>query len=157
MEKFQITKEGYHKLKAEIDDLKNNQRPAIIKAIAAARELGDLKENADYHASKDKQGMIEAQIADLDDKFSRAEIIDLAQLSGDTVKFGATVTLENLDNERLVKYKLVSEYESDIDQNLISSTSPLARAITNKSVGDQVEINTPNGVIDYEIVKIEWA
>ncbi len=156
MEKFQITTDGYKKLKAEIDNLKNVERPTIIKQIAAARELGDLKENAEYQTAKDRQGFIEAQIADLEDKFLRAEVIDIAKLSGDKIIFGATVTLENLDNEKKVTYKIVSEFEANIDEGLISSISPVARALISKQVGDDVEIKTPGGVINYEVLKIEF-
>jgi len=156
MDKFQITKEGYQKLKAELDNLKNVERPKIIAQIAAARELGDLKENADYHSSKDKQGFIEAQIADYEDKFLRAEAIDVAKLSGDKVRFGATVTLENSDNGKKVSYKIVSEYEANIDEGLISNTSPVSRAVIGKEVGDEVEISTPGGLVTYEILNIKF-
>ncbi len=156
MEKFQITKSGYEKLKAEIDKLKNIERPNIIKQIAAARELGDLRENAEYHSAKDRQGFIEAQIADFEDKFSRAEVIDIAKLSGSKVQFGATVTLENLDNEKKVTYKIVSEFEANIDDGLISSISPVARALIGKEIGDDVEIKTPSGVVNYEILDVKF-
>ena len=156
MEKFQITKEGYQKLKSELDNLKNVERPNIITAIATARELGDLRENAEYHAAKDKQGFIEAQISDFEDKLSRAEIIDISKLSGNQVLFGATVKLENLDNGKFVTYKIVSEFEAKIDDGLISSLSPVARALINKEVNDEVEIKTPGGVFNYEIVEIKF-
>ncbi|MBM5782819.1 MAG: transcription elongation factor GreA [Pelagibacterales bacterium] len=156
MEKFQITKEGYQKLKSELDNLKNVERPNIITAIATARELGDLRENAEYHSAKDKQGFIEAQIADFEDKLSRAEIIDISKLSGNKVLFGATVKLENLDNGKFVTYKIVSEFESNIDEGLISSLSPVARALINKEINDEVEIKTPGGVFNYEIVEIKF-
>lgn len=157
MEKFQITKKGYEKLKAELDNLKNNERPNIIKQIAAARELGDLRENAEYHSAKDKQGFIEAQIADYEDKFSRAEVIDISQLSGEKICFGATVKLENLDNEKIVSYTIVSEFESNIDDGLISVISPVARALLGKEVGDEVEIKTPGGVITYEVLEVKFV
>ena len=157
MEKVLITKKGVEKLRAEIEDLKNVQRPKIIELIAAARELGDLKENADYHASKDKQGVIEATIVNLEDKLARAEVIDVSSLSGDIVRFGATVELENLDNEENVKYTIVSEYEADIDSGLISVSSPVARSLIGKEVGDDVEIRTPGGVISYEILKVSFV
>ncbi len=156
MEKFQITTQGYAKLKAEIDNLKNVERPAIIKQIAAARELGDLKENAEYHTAKDRQGFIEAQIGDLEDKFLRAEVIDVSKLSGNKVIFGATVSLENLDNGKKVTYKIVSDFEANIDDGLISGISPVARALIGKEVGDDVEIKTPGGDINYEVLKIEF-
>lgn len=157
MEKFQITKTGFEKLKAELDNLKNIERPKIINAIAAARELGDLKENAEYHSAKDKQGFIEAQIADYEDKVSRAEIIDITKLSGNKVKFGATVMLENLDNGKKVTYKIVSDFEANIDEGLISNISPVARFLMNREVGDDIEITTPGGVINYEILSVKFV
>ncbi len=156
MEKFQITKSGYEKLKLEIDQLKNVERPNIIKQIAEARELGDLRENAEYHSAKDRQGFIEAQIADLEEKFSRAEVVDIAKLSGSKVQFGATVSLENSDNGKKVSYKIVSEFEANIDDGLISSISPVARALIGKEVGDEVEIQTPGGIINYEILELKF-
>jgi len=156
MEKFQITKEGYQKLKAELDNLKNVQRPNIITAIATARELGDLKENAEYHSAREKQSFIEAMIVDYEDKVARSEVIDISKLSGDKILFGAIVKLENLDNAKKVTYKIVSEYEANIDDGLISVTSPVARALVGKKVGDEVEINTPGGVINYEILEVNF-
>lgn len=157
MEKFQITKSGYEKLRAEIDNLKNVERPKIIAQIAAARELGDLRENAEYHSAKDKQGFIEAQIGDLEEKFSRAEVVDISKLSGNQVQFGATVTLEDSDSGRKVKYKIVSEFEANIDDGLISAISPVARSLIGKKVGDEVEIRTPGGLISYEILDVEFS
>ena len=157
MEKFQITIEGYQKLKAEIHNLKNVERPNIIKQIAAARELGDLKENAEYHSAKDKQGFIEAQIGDLEDKFLRAEVIDISKLSGDKVRFGATVKLEDLNSDKKVAYKIVSEFEANIDDGLISNSSPVVRALIGKEVGDEVEIKTPGGIMNYEILEIKFV
>lgn len=156
MDKFQITKEGFEKLKAQLDNLKNVERPNIIKAIAAARELGDLKENAEYHSAKDKQGFIEAQIGNYEDKISRAQIVDISQLSGDKVLFGATVKLEDLDSEKEVTYKIVSEFEADIDNGLISNISPVAKSLIGKEVGDDVEIRTPGGVVSYEILEVKF-
>ncbi len=157
MDKFQITKQGYQKLKAEIDILKNVERPKVIKQIAEAREHGDLKENAEYHSAKDKQGFIEAQISDLEEKFLRAEVIDVSKLSGEKIQFGATVKLENLDSEKKVTYKIVSEFEANIDDGLISSVSPVARALLGKKIGDEVEIQTPGGVINYEILEVKFV
>lgn len=156
MEKFQITKEGYAKLKAEIGNLKSVERPKIIEQIAAARELGDLKENAEYHSAKDKQGFIEAQISDLEDKFARASVVDISQLSGNKVQFGTTVTLENYDTEQQVKYKIVSEFEANIEDGLISAISPVARSLLGKEVGNEVEIKAPGGTTHYEILNIEF-
>ena len=156
MEKFQITVEGYQKLKAEVERLKQIERPAIIKQIATARELGDLKENAEYHTAKDRQGFIEAQIADLDSKYSRAEVIDVKSFSGNKVRFGTTVKLEDLDSDKIVEYKIVSDFEADLDKGLISSSSPVARTLMGKEVGTDVEIRTPGGVINYEILEVKF-
>jgi len=157
MDKYFITTEGYKSLKKEIENMKNVQRPKVIKQIAEAREHGDLKENAEYHAAKDKQGFIEAQLSDLEPKFLLSEVVDVKNLSGDIVQFGTTVELENLDNEKIVKYKIVSEFESDIDKGLISNSSPVAQALLRKKEGDEVEIRTPGGVSTYEILKITFV
>ncbi len=157
MERFQITKEGYQRLKSELDNLKNVERPRVINAIATAREHGDLKENAEYHSAKDKQGFIEAQIIDLENKFVRAEIVDVANLSGSKVQFGATVQLEDLDNGKKVTYKIVSDFEANIDEGLISALSPVARFLIGKESGDEVEIKTPGGVFNYEIVEVKFV
>ena len=157
MERFQITKEGYQRLKSELDNLKNVERPRIITAIATAREHGDLKENAEYHSAKDKQGFIEAQITDLENKFVRAEIVDVANLSGRKVQFGATVQLEDLDNGKKVTYKIVSDFEANIDEGLISALSPVARFLIGKESGEEVEIKTPGGVFNYEIVAVKFV
>jgi len=157
MEKFQITTQGFAKLKSELDNLKNVQRPAIITAIATAREHGDLKENAEYHSAREKQSFVEAMIADYEDKVSRAEAIDISKLSGNKIIFGAIVKLENLDNEKKVTYKIVSDFEANIDEGFISSVSPVARALIGKEVGNEVEIKTPGGVINYEILEIKFS
>ncbi len=154
MEKFQITEPGYKKLKAEVENLKNVERPNIIKQIAAARELGDLKENAEYHTAKDRQGFIEAQLADLEEKLSRVEIVDVAKIVSDKILFGATVKLEDLNSGKKISYKIVSEFEANIDDGLISSGSPVARALLGKKINDEVEVITPGGVINYEILDI---
>ncbi|MBM3589889.1 MAG: transcription elongation factor GreA [Alphaproteobacteria bacterium] len=156
MEKFQITSTGYQKLKAQLDKLKNQERPIIIKQIATARELGDLRENAEYHSAKERQGFIEAQIADLEDKSLRAEVVDITKIVSDKIKFGATVTLENLNNSQKITYKIVSEFEANIDELLISINSPVARALIGKEVGDDAEINTPGGIVNYEILEIKY-
>jgi transcription elongation factor GreA len=155
MEKFQITKQGYDKLRIEVENLKN-ERPKIIRAIAEARDHGDLKENVEYHAARERQGLIEAMLADLEDKLSRSEVIDISQLSGNKVKFGATVKLENLDNGKIVTYKIVSDYEADIDNGMISNFSPVARGLMDKVVGDEIEIKTPGGLSNYEIIEIKF-
>lgn len=157
MEKVPMTTEGYAALEAEIKHLKSVERPRIIKAIAEAREHGDLSENAEYHAAKEQQGMTEARVADLEDKFSRADVIDVSKLSGNQVKFGATVQLVDEDTEEKVKYQIVGEFEADVKQLKISITSPIARALIGKTVGDSVEVNTPGGGKCYEIIKVQFA
>ena len=156
MEKFQITSSGYKKLKNLLDKLKNEDRPNIIKQIATARELGDLRENAEYHSAKDRQGFIEAQINELEEKFIRAEVVDISKIVSDKIKFGATVSLENLDTSQKITYKIVSEFEADIDNFLISINSPVARALIGKQVGDEVEIKTPGGEVSFEILNINY-
>ncbi len=151
---MKITKEGFAKLQDTLKDLKEVQRPKIIKAIADAREHGDLKENAEYHAAKDKQGFVEAQIADYESKYNSAEVIDVATLDGDIVVFGSTVELEDLDDEKIRQYKIVSEFEADIDQGMISDASPVARKLIGKKVGDEVEIKVPKGLANYEIINL---
>ena len=156
MDKFQITKSGYTKLKGLIENLKTIERPKVISQIAAAREIGDLKENADYHASREKQAFIEAQIADLEDRYLRVEIIDISKLSGSKVLFGATVKIKNLDNGKITSYKIVSDFEADLDKGLISNSSPVARAMIGKEAGEEIEIKTPGGIINYEILAVSF-
>jgi transcription elongation factor GreA len=156
MEKVPMTAEGHAALESEIKHLKSVERPRIIKAIAEARAHGDLSENAEYHAAKEQQGMTEARVADLEDKLSRADVIDVSKLSGKQVKFGATVTLVDEDTEEKVKYQLVGEVEADVKQSKISITSPIARALIGKSVGDTVEVSTPGGGKCYEILTVKF-
>lgn len=156
MVKFPITKKGYEKLEQEIKQLKYVERPAIIEAIASAREFGDLSENAEYHAAREKQSFIEGKIIDLESKFSRADVIDSSTLSNDSVKFGATVTLIEDDTEKECIYHIVGEYEADISKSKISIQSPLAKALIGKSVGDIVEVITPKGDKAYEIISISF-
>jgi transcription elongation factor GreA len=151
-----MTSEGYKALEEEIKFLKSVERPRIIKAIAEARAHGDLSENAEYHAAKEQQGLNESRVAELEDKISRAEVIDVSKLSGTTVKFGATVTLVDEDTEDEAKYQIVGEIEADVKKGRVSITSPIARALIGKSVGDSVEVNTPGGGKSYEILKIEF-
>ena len=143
-------------LRDELRRLKTAARPRIIQAIADARGHGDLKENAEYHAAKDAQGLNEAKVADLEDKLSRADIIDVSKLSGNTVKFGALVTLIDEDTDDKVKYRIVGEIEADVKQGKISIASPIARALIGKNKGDTVEVTTPKGSRSYEIVKVDW-
>jgi transcription elongation factor GreA len=156
MEKVPMTATGYAALDAELKKLKTVERPSIIEAIAEAREHGDLSENAEYHAAKERQGWIEGQIADIEDKISRAQVIDVSKLSGDQVKFGGTVTVIDEDTEDESRYQIVGEHEADVKAGKISIASPIARAMISKSVGDVVEVNTPGGVKAYEILKVEW-
>jgi transcription elongation factor GreA len=156
MEKVPMTMEGYRKLEAELHRLKAEERPRIIQQIADAREHGDLSENAEYHAAKDAQGLNEARVAELEDNLARAEIIDPAKLSGTTVKFGATVSLEDEDSGDKVKYKIVGEDEANLRENKISINSPIARALIGKSKGDSAEVTTPRGTRSYQILKVEF-
>jgi transcription elongation factor GreA len=156
MERVPMTVEGYKRLEEELQRLKSVERPRIIQAIAEARAHGDLSENAEYHSAKEQQGLNEAKVADIEDKLSRADVIDATKLSGTTVKFGATVTLEDEDTEEKVKYKIVGEDEAAVREGKISIASPIARAIIGKSKGDSVEVTTPRGTRTYEVLKIEW-
>jgi transcription elongation factor GreA len=155
MDRVPMTPEGHAALTAELNALKA-ERPKISQEIGVAREHGDLKENAEYHAAKDKQGMCEARIAEIEDKLSRADVIDTSTLGGDRVKFGAFVELEDMDNGKLVTYRLVGPDESDLKQGKISITSPVARAIVGKEVGDEVQVHTPGGVRNYEVSDVRW-
>jgi transcription elongation factor GreA len=157
MEKVPMTAEGYQALDEELKRLKSVERPAVIAAIAEARSHGDLSENAEYHAAKDRQGWIEGRIAEIEDRLARAQVIDVTRLSGDQVKFGATVTVVDEDTEEEGRYQIVGEHEADVKAGRISLSSPLSRAMIGKEVGDVVEVNTPGGVKAYEILKIEWA
>ncbi len=152
-----MTADGLKNLELELKRLKNEERPAVIRAIAEAREHGDIAENAEYHAAKDKQGFIEAQVKDLESKVSLAEVIDVSELSGDTVKFGATVTLADIDTDEKKEYQIVGADEADIKAGRLSVSSPLARALIGKQVGDEVDVSTPGGRHDYEILKIKFV
>ncbi len=156
MDRVPMTLEGYKNLEEELHRLKAVERPRIIQAIAEARAHGDLSENAEYHAAKEAQGLNESRVAELEDKFSRAEVIDPAGLSGANVKFGATVTLVDEDTEEKVKYKIVGDLEASVKDGKISISSPIARALIGKTKGDKVEVTTPKGSRSYEILKVEW-
>jgi transcription elongation factor GreA len=151
-----MTAEGFAALEAEIKHLKAVERPRIIKAIAEARTHGDLAENAEYHAAKEQQGITEARVADLEDKLSRADIIDVSKLKGDRVMFGATVTLLDEDTEEKVKYRIVGELEANVKQGKISITSPIARALLGKRKRDVVEVSTPGGGKSYEVLRVSF-
>jgi transcription elongation factor GreA len=156
MEKVPMTIEGFKKLEAELHRLKVEERPRIIQQIADAREHGDLSENAEYHAAKEAQGLNEAKVAEMEDKIGRAEVIDTSKLSGNKIKFGATVALEDEDSGDKVKYKIVGEDEADVRDGKISITSPIARALIGKAKGDSAEVTTPRGTRSYEILKVEY-
>ena len=152
-----ITAQGLEELKAEIARLEGPERHAIAERILRAREHGDLSENAEYHAAKDRQGWIEGQIAEIEDKMARAQVIDVSKLSGSQIKFGATVSVIDEDTEEKARYQIVGEHEADVRQGRVSITSPIARAMIGKESGDVVEVNTPGGVKAYEILKVEWV
>lgn len=154
--KIPMTAGGFETLKSELARLKNIERPAVVEAIAEARSHGDLSENAEYHAAKEKQGFIEGRISELEEKINLAQIIDISTMSGDTVKFGATVTLIDTSNDSIVKYQIVGSDESDVKNGLLSVTSPLARALIGKKVDDEVEVSIPGGSRVYAIDKIEY-
>ena len=156
MEKLPMTAAGYAVLEQELKHRQQVERPRILQQITDARTHGDLSENAEYHAAKDAQGLNEAKVAELEDKLSRAEVIDPAQLSGSTVKFGATVTLVDEDSGEKVKYKIVGEFEASVREGKISIGSPIARALIGKSKGDTAEVATPKGTRSYKILKVEW-
>src|SRR5471032_2863073 len=145
MEKVPMTSEGYIRLQDELKRLKSTDRPAIIRAIAEARDHGDLSENAEYHAARERQSFIEGRVMELEDKIARAEIIDVSKLSGTAVKFGATVSLADEETDEETKYQIVGEDEADIKQGLLSVTSPLGRALIGKNLGEGVEVSTPRG------------
>jgi len=156
MEKIPMTAEGYAALDAEHKRLKTHERPAVIAAIAEARQHGDLSENAEYHAAKERQSFIEGRLLEIEDKIARDQIIDVSKLSGKQVKFGATVNLVDEDSGDKAKYKIVGEDESDVKGGKISITSPIARALIGKEEGDVIEVMAPGGPKSYEIVKVKY-
>ena len=151
-----MTADGASQLREELKTLKSDGRPAVIKAIAAAREHGDLSENAEYHAAREHQSFIEGRIAELEDQMSRIEVIDIKALKGKQVMFGATVTVADEETDEKNTYQILSEYEADPSNGRISVTSPIARALIGRTVGDSVEVTTPRGQKDYEIVKVQF-
>ena len=156
-EKIPMTAEGLARLEEELRHLRNTARPEVIRAIAEAREHGDLSENAEYHAARDRQSFIEGRVGELEDKIARAAVIDVSKLSGKTVMFGATVTLIDEDSEEKLTYQIVGEDEADVKQGRLAITAPLSRAIIGKKVGDSVEVNTPKGEKAYEIARVKFA
>jgi transcription elongation factor GreA len=157
MDKIPMTAQGYSSLEEELRQRQQVERPRIIQAIAEARSHGDLSENAEYHAAKEAQSLNEGRIAELEDKLSRAEVIDVSKLSGTTVMFGATVTLIDEDTDEKKVYQIVGESEADVKSGRVSITSPTARALIGKKVGDTVEVNTPGGGKSYEILKVAFG
>jgi len=151
-----MTADGYRRVELELKRLKHEERPAVIKAIEEARAHGDLSENAEYHAAKERQAYVEGRVAELEDKISRAEVIDLSTLSGTTVMFGATVSVADEDTDEESTYQIVGTEESDIKQGRLSIASPLARALIGKSVGDSAEVSTPKGPRSYEITSLRY-
>jgi transcription elongation factor GreA len=157
MEKVPMTAHGHAALEAELKTLKSVERPAIIAAIAEAREHGDLSENAEYHSAREKQSFIEGRIKELEGLISRADVIDPVKIAGDTIKFGATVRLVDEDTEEEKTYQIVGEPEANIEQGKLNIKSPLARALIGKSEGDSVEVMTPGGGRSYEVLKIDYV
>jgi len=157
MEKIPMTEGGFIALRDELHHLKGTERPNVIKAISDAREHGDLSENAEYHAAKEKQSFIEGRISELEDKVSRAEVIDLSKISGSDIKFGATIQLLDDDTDEMHTYQIVGSDEADVKKGLLSITSPLARALIGKRADDSIEVITPNGGKAYTIQAVRYV
>lgn len=157
MQRIPMTARGFSRLQEELKHLKTVERIAVIKAISEARALGDLSENAEYHAARERQGFIEGRIAELEAKLSLAEIIDVAKLSGNTVRFGASVKLIDEETEEQSVYQIVGVDEADIKEGLLSISAPLARSLIGKKAGDSVEVHTPGGSRTYEIISVEFV
>jgi len=156
MERIPITATGHAKLEAELKDLKSNARPQVIQEIATARDHGDLSENAEYDAAKEKQSHIEGRIAELEDKLGRCEVIDVASMSGRNIKFGATVLLVDEDTDEEITYQIVGDDESNIEEGRIAISAPLSRALINKEQGDSIEVTTPGGSKAYEVLDVKF-
>jgi transcription elongation factor GreA len=156
MERVPMTLEGLKSLEEELQRLKSVERPRIIAAISEARAHGDLSENAEYHAAKEQQGLNEARVAEIEDKINRAEVIDTSKLSGDTIKFGATVALADEDTGEKVTYTIVGDTEANLREGKISISSPIGRALIGKSKGDSVDVTTPKGTRTLEVLKVSW-
>jgi transcription elongation factor GreA len=157
MNRIPMTAVGYNRLQEELKRLKTVDRPTIIRAIAEARDHGDLAENAEYHAARDRQSFIEGRLAEIEDKIARAEIIDVSKLSGSVIKFGAKVTLADEETDEEQTFQIVGEDEADISQGRLSVTSPLARALIGKQTGESVEVATPRGAKSYEVVTVAFS
>ena len=156
MDKVPITASGFQRLQDELRQLKTIERPAVIKAIAEAREHGDLSENAEYHAARERQSFIEGRVGELEDVISRCEVIDVKKLSGDTVTFGVTVEVADEDTDEETKYTIVGPYEADLSKGMISTASPIARALIGKHEGDAITILAPGGNREYEITAVRY-
>ena len=157
MEKVPMTPEGYAALEVELKRRTSVERPRIIQAISEARAHGDLSENAEYHAAKEAQSHNEGRVLEIEDQISRAEVIDVAKLSGDSVKFGATVVLEDIDSAKEITYRIVGADEADIESGTISVTSPVARSLIGREVGDEVKVKVPGGIRSFEVVDVRWT
>jgi len=157
MERIPMTAGGYKALEDEVNHLKTVERPSIIRMIAEARAHGDLSENAEYHAAKERQAFVEGRVMELEDKIGRADVIDVSKLSGGTVKFGATVTLVDEDTDAEMKFQIVGDMEADAKKGRISISSPIARALIGKTKGDTVEVSAPGGARSYEILKVQFV
>lgn len=156
MQKIPMTREGYTALQEELRNLKQVERPSIVKAIAAAREHGDLSENAEYHSARERQSFIEGRISELEEVTKRAEVVDTSKIKGSTVRFGANVKLADEETDEETTYQLVGEFEADLEQGRISIVSPLGKAILGREVGDSVEVQTPNGTRYFEVVSVKY-
>ena len=156
MEKVPVTKRGYDALNAELKQLKEMERPAVIKAIAEAREHGDLSENAEYHAARERQSFVEGRIQELEGMIGRADVIDPRKFTGENIKFGATVEIVDEDTDEEKSYQIVGEAEADVDSGRLNMRSPLARALIGKETGDSVHVNTPGGGKSYEILSVKY-
>ena len=157
MNRMPMTAEGAERLRRQLDELKSVERPAVIQALAEARAHGDLSENAEYHAARERQGFIEGRIATIEEALAVAEIIDVTKIDADgKIVFGATIELFNLDTEQEVRYQIVGEMEADIDQGLLSVTAPIARAMIGKEEGDVIQVNAPAGIVEYEVLSVAY-
>ena len=157
VQRVPVTKAGIEQMRQELSRMKKVDRPAIVLAIATARALGDLKENAEYHAAKEQQGLLEAKISQLEDQVSRSQVIDLSTMTNDgRVVFGSTISLENQENEKKVQFTIVGQFEADLSQNKLSIISPMARAVIGKMLGDIVAVKTPAGLVEYEILSVDY-
>ena len=157
MNRMPITAEGAERLRRQLDELKSVERPAVIQALAEARAHGDLSENAEYHAARERQGFIEGRIATIEEALAVAEIIDVTKIDADgKIVFGATIELFNLDTEQEVRYQIVGEMEADIDKGLLSVTAPIARAMIGKEEGDVIQVNAPGGIVEYEVLSVAY-